>query len=183
MTKGDGTLKKRLISAALAAIMIFALTALTSCSGNDQAPDGMKLASLESNPYKLYVPESWTVDLQTAATSAHVSADDLTNISVAAWSLKNTDSTADDWWKENLSEIEAAFTAYEFISEDEKEIGRYTWSFKTYKGTLGTDVYQYTQFATVKGGEVYVISYCSLPDYYDTHYEEALSIVDNFVIK
>ena len=53
---------KRIFTALLALIMIFNLLALTSCSGDDGAPDGMQLVKGgEDLGYYFYGPEEWVL--------------------------------------------------------------------------------------------------------------------------
>ena len=65
----------RRIGCLLAAISVSALSllALSGCDKEDSGwyPAGMKLASNDRSEYRLYVPESWTVDMSTGVTSAY----------------------------------------------------------------------------------------------------------------
>ena len=61
-------------------ILIVCLGA-ASCSGGD-APEGMKLASLEGEPFKLYVPEAWTDNTSGGISGAFYAGTD--NIAVSA---------------------------------------------------------------------------------------------------
>ena len=59
---------KRIIALFTALLLI--TVALTSCKKAGNAPDGMKLASLEGEPFKLYVPEAMTLNLDSGISSA-----------------------------------------------------------------------------------------------------------------
>ena len=63
----------------LAAGSVFTLAACKNSEDTWQ-PAGMKLASSEDADYRLWIPESWTVDMSTGIKSAYVSSADLYNI-------------------------------------------------------------------------------------------------------
>ena len=104
-------MKLRICSLLLALALLPALFCV-SCAkkGADGAPTGYVSASDEQADFILYVPQKWTVDLSTAAAGAYYSASDPSSVSVMAWELPNTDTSLDDWWELNRSELESVFT-------------------------------------------------------------------------
>lgn len=78
---------KKTISLTIA--LVLCVLALASCSRADNyVPAGYKKASNERADYKLYVPESWTVDMSTGVTTAY--ATDKSNISFIGFELDDT---------------------------------------------------------------------------------------------
>ena len=55
---------------ALAAALILCLVCFTSCQKDSSVPDGMKLASCEDEPFKLYVPDEMTINTDSGISSA-----------------------------------------------------------------------------------------------------------------
>ncbi|MBQ7383524.1 MAG: hypothetical protein IJV72_01885, partial [Clostridia bacterium] len=55
---------------ALAAAIIMCVMFLTACAGGEKAPEGMKLASIEGEPFKLYVPEEMSLNTDSGISSA-----------------------------------------------------------------------------------------------------------------
>ncbi|MCQ2455880.1 MAG: hypothetical protein MJ096_00840 [Clostridia bacterium] len=165
-------------------LAILACLALVSCGNDDGVPDGMKLASGEAADYLFYVPEDWLIDLQTAATSAHVSNDDRTSVSVMSWELKHTDDTVETWWDVNLESLKEGFTDFTEVSRTEDVIDGQPAIKYVYTAKFGGAEHKYLQAAAVKNGVVYVISYDAFPaDTYDAHSEDVDAIIANFRIK
>lgn len=144
-------------------------TVLVSCKKAGDAPDGMMLASGNSANYFLYIPDDWTVDLQTGATTAHVSSSDRSNISASSWTLEYTDDTIDTWHERQLEALNAGFTDYAEESVTETTLdGVYAKEY-VFTAKLGGEDRKYRQIAAVKAGCVFVITYSTTPELYDEH--------------
>ena len=101
---------------------------------------------------------------------------------VTSWDLPNTDTTLDEWWETNLDEIKNVYT--DVTVEDSENIlidgnhgVKYTWT-----GTLGDYTYRVLQAATVKNGNVYLFTYTSLPDLYESHMEDVDQMLEFLLI-
>lgn len=173
---------KRIIALFTALLLI--TVALTSCKKAGDAPDGMKLASHEDKAnYFLYVPDDWTIDLQTGATTVHVSSQDLSSVSVTTWLLEHTDDTVDTWYESQRDVLNMGFT--DFAEESVRETtvdGVYAKEY-TYTAKLGGNERKYRQVAAVKSGTVYVISYSTTPELFDEHSSDFDDILTEFRFK
>lgn len=168
--------KKILIIAAAAALL------MTGCSADPNAPTGMKTASGEGADYTLFVPEDWTVDITTGATGAYYSNADTSGVLVTTWDLPHTDTTLDEWWETNLQEIQSVYQdvqveGSENILIDGNHGVKYTWT-----GTLGAYTYRVLQAATAKNGSVYLFTYTSLPELYESHMEDVDQMLEFWLI-
>lgn len=65
---------KKIIALALC-VLLLALP-LVSCGKSDGAPDGMQSATLEGEPFLLYVPASWSLNTRSGVSSAYSYAND-----------------------------------------------------------------------------------------------------------
>lgn len=173
-------MKKNIIIYAVALILaVFC----TSCSKNteDVTPDGMKKASSdELAGYSFYVPQDWTVDMQTAATRAYCSKSDISSVSVMAWELEYTDSTVSDWWDVNVKELQQVFPDYSEESIDQTTLDGSQAVRYVYTASSGANKFKFMQTAAVKDGAVYVVTYSALEDVYDSHTEEVYTMLENF---
>lgn len=81
---------KKLISSLF--VLIFCLTMFVSCGNgaDDFVPSGFKQIAAKEADYRLYVPESWTVDMSTGVTGAFVSEKDRSNISFMGFELDDS---------------------------------------------------------------------------------------------
>ena len=175
-------MKKILRITALAALAALLVISLASCKKDSSTPDGMKLASNEKADFTLFVPESWTVDMAEAAVGAYCSKTDPSSVSMMAWELENSDSNVDDWWEVNLPEIEKVFSDVEVTSTEDTVIdGLYAKKY-VYTAKLGDYEYTIMQAACVKKATVYVFTYESLPESFDSHLSEAADMLANIKI-
>lgn len=83
------------------AILLCALTVLlcfTGCGGSaDDVPEGMVLASLEGEPFRLYVPNQMTTNLQSGISSAYALVPERMVISARYYTPSDSEMTVDDY--------------------------------------------------------------------------------------
>ena len=168
---------------ALAVMLVMLCTVLVSCKKDTTVPDGMKLASGDAASYYLYIPEDWVVDLATAATTAHVSQTDRSNISVSAWSLENADDTVDVWYDTAVEELKVSHTDFEEVSVTENTLSGVYAKDYVFTAKLGGEARQYRQVAAVRSGVVYVLTYSTTPELFEEYLDEVDSIIAEFIIK
>ena len=175
-------MKKRLGFIAISLAIIFLALPLASCKGDIETPKGMKLASDETADFTLFVPEKWTVDLTGAAVGAYASKDDPSSVSMMAWGLEYSDSTLADWWDVNLAEIEKVFSDVEVVAESNALVDNLNAKKYTYTASLGENSYTIMQVACIRDVYVYLFTYTSTPDKFDSHLEEVDSMLTNLKI-
>lgn len=167
---------------ALVALILAAIFAV-SCSGKkSEVPDGMKLASdPKAASYTLYVPESWTVDMQTSSTRAYCSKEDRSSVIVMTGETENTDTPVRTWWESGLSELRALYPDFEIAAEGEKvKLGDADAEKYVYSGTFDGTKFKYTQVAAVKKGVIYILTYGAPEDKWESHVEEVEKMIENF---
>ena len=177
---------KNLITKILLISMLTVFAAiLTSCGGKDEfaAPAGMVTASDEKADFYLYVPDEWTVDYSTAAAGAYFSADDPSSVSVMAWELEHTDTTVDEWWAVNQEDITMVFDNFTLVSEENMTIDELYAKRYVYTASLGDFSYKIMQTAFIKDATVYLFTYTSTPENYDTHLEDVYQMLDFLTLK
>lgn len=162
----------------LAAVLALALV---SCK-NDDTPKGMIKASDDKADFTLYVPESWTVYTVAADVGAYASDNDPSSVAMMAWYLESHDTSLEDWWKTNVSDLELVFSDVEILSEENTEIDGRNAKKYTYTASLSGNSYKLIQAACIKKGTVYVFTYTSVPDNFDGHLDEVESMLSNLKI-
>ncbi len=171
-----------------AAIAAGCLSALAGCSAGSDSwhPAGMKLASSEDADYKMWVPESWTVDMSTGVTSAYAGGGDYSNVSVTAQNLSGEQNylTPAEYWETYRTDLEATFPdiAYDEDTEggislllDENAAMKYS-----YTATVTGTEFHFISVVCIRSGTVYLITYTAQPAIYEKHLEELQNILDNF---
>lgn len=161
--------------------VLMPLTAV-SCKKDRSIPDGMKKASGDEADFVMYVPEKWTVDMATAAVSAYADSKDPSSVSMMGWDLEHTDYSLNEWWETNESENRKVFSNYESVSTENLTIDGIYAEKKVYKASLGDYDYEILQAACVKNATVYLFTYTSTPDKYESHISEVEQIINNLKI-
>ena len=167
---------------AITLLTLILAVSFVSCRRGADVPDGMKLASNEKADFTLYVPESWTVDMAEAAVSAYCSKSDPSSVSVMAWELEHTDTSLDDWWELNISEIRNVFSNVEVINEEDTVVDGLFAKKYTYTASLGDYDYTIMQTACIKKTTVYLFTYESIPENFDAHLGEADDMLANMKV-
>ena len=175
-------MKKTLKITAILVLSVILALSFASCKKDETVPDGMKKASDEKADFTLFVPESWTVDMTEAAVGAYCSKSDPSSVSMMAWELEYSDTSLDDWWELNISEIKNVFTDVEVTSTEDMTIdGLYAKKY-VYTANLGEYSYTILQAACIKKSTVYLFTYESVPENFDGHLEEVDSMLSNIKV-
>jgi len=156
--------------------------ALVSCGKTAGAPGGMKVCSNNEVDYFFYVPESWTLDLSTRAVSAYCSAADPSSISVMAWDLSEP-LTLDDWWSAALTDFKLAFAAFDVTSELDTTLDGAPAKQYACTAKLGANEYRFLYTACISRSTVYLITYTSVPENYETHLDAVSDMTGYFRFK
>lgn len=163
--------------------LLLVVLTMTGCNADSEAPTGYKTASGEAADYTFFVPEEWTVDLSTGATSAYCSAEDPSSVSVMAWELPHSDTSLDEWWSMNLEDISIVFQNVEVAEPETLTLGGVHAQKYVYTADLGDYSYKIQQTAAIRSGSVYLVTYTSLVDTYDTHLEEVNNMLSFFLFR
>ena len=174
----------KLIATAL--VVLTVLAAFCGCTSFEDKyiPVGMKPLTSEIVDYKLYIPESWTEDLTTGAVSAYVSSSDRSSVNVVSFTLEDQKTTATDFWKSYEETLKDTVKDFEYVSEaetllwGEKAAYRYV-----YTGKLAGSSFKFMQVIMTLNGTVYIFTYTSTAELYDSHLEDVNKILENTVFE
>lgn len=165
-------------------ILILTVMIFSGCSAQQsevEVPDGMKLFSNEHTDYTAFVPVSWIVDMSTGTLSAYVSSADASNISITAQTLEGI-TTLDDYWKGYEEDFKSTFEDMEYVGDapvtttlDKEPANKYV-----YTATVTGTEYKFMQIVCIREMTVYVITYTSTPEGFDTNMEDVEKILDHF---
>lgn len=180
-------MKNLLLKISLVIVLLMCAAALASCGNNAgdpyAPPTGMVSATDEKADFCLFVPDEWVIDYSTAAAGAYYSASDPSSVSVLAWDLDYTDMTIDDWWETNMDEVSGVFGDINIETEENITMSDVYGKKYVYTATLGDFQYRILQAACIKSSTVYIFTYISVPENYDTHIEDVSEMLQFFVIK
>lgn len=182
-------------------IILFAVLCLTfavSCTekaSDIQVPNGMKLASGESDIYCLFVPNSWTVKRGYDSTAAYYSANDTSNVVVTTYILPSdlTVGTAaedenekspyiDAYWNELKSKAGNTFKNFAVVEEGKEYPVSDGYYAKQYIYTLTADGkdFKYRALVTYFRGAIICFTYTSTAETFDLHQADVDKMLTEF---
>lgn len=198
-------MKKIIIALLLLTACLFSV----SCGASDKVdvPDGMKLASSDSDRFYLFVPSSWTVDTSHGGPYAYYSASDASNISANFYmpeaevtdvtssdpdanttdaDTTSTDSNPrekyiDSYWNTFIDSMNATVKDFTVIDESETTLdGVYSKQY-VYSFKIDQTVYKCRMVVTYPAQNlIFCLTYTSTPENYDTHISEVEKMISEF---
>ncbi len=178
---------KRYIALFLTLLLAFSIC---SCSKKEESdlPEGMLLLDNGAIEYNFYYPEEWSVDRNDGMVSVYVSEKDRSNVSVVAFTANNEVSSVDDYLTMGdttyFEHLRATFPDLEIITDGEEiALDSIPARQYVYTATVAGDAYKFRQIFTYRYGEIYMITYTSTLDGFDSHTDEVNSIITNFSFK
>ena len=161
---------KKWIALTLACLMIGAV--LVSCGKNNDVPDGMQSATVEGEPFVLYVPEGWTVNTKSGISSAYSYANDTMIASARYYAPTDAEQTADEHIVACAEAYAKTTKDFYLVSREAALLGGKDARRLEYTMTDGGASYTCVQY-TVRNGAYFV----SLYFYYLTEKKDAVAEV------
>ena len=180
---------KRIVAILLALLMC---AAFVGCA-NDGAPDGMKDATTEGQPFKLYVPNSWAVNTDSGISSAYLSSVGYISVSARYYTPENSEMTLDEYVTARKNDLAAEFSDKSFATvpsgnadgndvvvlgkgsnmQDARQI--------MFTARIDEVAYTFRQIITKYKGDFIILSFTVTSDTYDTVLEDIEKIREEFV--
>ena len=178
-------MKKKLFrSAALLLALTIIMLSVASCGKSDGVPNGMKLASGDAVDYIMYVPQNWVTDISTGATTAYVSENDRSNISLVAFNLDDPNETAPVFWDKYKEDLTLTFPDAEFTEEDNTVINGSTAAIRrSFTATVTGDPYKFEMVIFNHFGAMFIFTYTATQEKFDLHLEDVDKIIQNIKLK
>ncbi len=163
---------------ALMLVLIFCIAA-TGCADGDGAPDGMYLVSRADEPFKLYVPDSWTSNSSSGISCAFISGS--ANIAVSARYFTR-DITLDSYTAEYIESCAKGLDSFELLEKTSALIGGVDAKQLVYTVSSGESTFKFSVYIAEYAGEIVLLSMHSPVDMYDEYSSQFSKIVDAFVL-
>ncbi len=165
-------------------VLICGVTVFSSCKQTEiQSPAGMKKISQDAAGYIMYVPDEWTETEATGVTTATAGQGTATTVSAAKLEKPDGITDATVYFESYKEDFLKMMSDYQQQSEPADEVidGVAAKRF-TYTGTVSDKLRKYSMVIAVKDSSVYVLTFTSVADEYDTYYEAFQKIFTNFDI-
>lgn len=158
---------KRFAAVTVAILML--LFSLVSCSSNKDVPDGMVLASLPNEPFKLFVPDDMTLNTSSGISSAFSYAPEKCIISARYYTPEDPEMTLDGYMDYCADRYSKSLEAFVLVSRDPSVLSGADAVTMVYAAKIASIDYTCTQISAKHNGDM-----VSLNFYFPT------SIKDNF---
>ena len=170
---------KRIVAILL--LLVLTVGALSACSKDQTAPDGMKNVATENDKFYFYVPTTW-VEKEHGATSPNA---DGSNVLVTTQLLGKAHTPDSFWQEECVPTFSAIFDEFELIEDScgttflgGVDAGKYV-----YRVTLAGASYWYMDVLAVYGNFVYRLTYTATAENFETHLADVELMCSEFVFR
>lgn len=147
---------------------------------NTEAPAGMMLASNDDVAYRLYVPDTWTLDMALPTSSAYVSESDRSNVNVTVYMPEVDQMTAEEYWAGCEAEYAAVMQNYTLLSTTPGSLDGRPANTYVYSATVSGTAYRFAQTIATYRGMVYTVTYTALDTTFESHLNEYDAILAAF---
>lgn len=97
-------------------LVLLCCISFSACGKNDEIPEGMQSATLQGEPFILYVPENWALNTNSGLSSAYVSAGEKILVNARYYTPANPEMTLNDYMDfcaEQYAKTQSGFTIVE----------------------------------------------------------------------
>ena len=159
------------------ALSLLLAVMMVSCS-DSRVPDGYQLASSENEGFYLYVPEGWSSNVSGGTASAFYTATDTSNVSMTSVMMETGLSTVDEYAESIEVSLASLLPSYEKVTDfTDTTLGGKAAKMFDYTCVLGDVTYKYRQVFCAYSGYIYVFTYTSTDEKFDSHIEDVEGIL------
>ena len=172
---------KKIIAVLLLAIMVLGVV---SCGEQVEAPSGFQVASVDSDPFYLYVPNSWTSNASSGISSAYCST--AGSVLVSAFAQKNDAGISlEQYTAKTLESFQRTLEEFELVTKklEETVLGSYAAYCFDYTATSGKKDMAFRTYVSNYAEGFTVLTYSAVKDSFATYEEDFGEIVSKFTFK
>ncbi len=165
---------------ALLLVLLLCLFAV-GCSNNG-TPDGMHLVSIESEPFKLYVPDAWTNNTSSGISSAFLSGTNNVAVSARYYTHPNGDLTSEEYLAECTLKYSETMKQFNLLENTSAVLGGQDAMRATYTAIYGEQEFKFIQYVTKYNGDFITLTFRTPTELYDSYSEHFGIVTDAFVL-
>ena len=150
-------------------------------------PSDMQAIAGEAGDYDLVVPSDWLVETTVGMTSAYAEDAARSGVTVAANELTADITSIEAYWAMFEEEFKATFADFALLDAEPSDVvvgaayedtSRHTNALKyRYTATVGGVQYQWMQVLCLRGATMYIITYTSTAESYESNLEDVNEIL------
>jgi hypothetical protein len=171
---------KKIIALAIALLMCFPL--LCSCGNRESVPDNMQRAYIDGEPFKLYVPEGMSVNLDSGISSAFKYAPDKVIISARYYTPNNPEMTLSDYMTYCADGYSKSISEFNMTSLEPSILSSIDAIKMTYTAKIDDIAYSCTQITALYKGDMISLCFYIPSSVVDGYAETVKSVTEEFII-
>ena len=148
---------------------------------DENTPDGFQLASGSEYEFRFYVPKTWKVDTKADIPTAVYSTSDFSNVTLNSFAVSGQIKNGEEYWnafKENYE-----YDIVEGNIMDKLRMGGYPAMSVEYVTHIGGNEYHVRQVFINTYSMIYIMTYTSDAERYDTHMRDVDRMIQAFEFK
>ncbi len=165
---------------ALLLVLILCMS-VVGCS-NDSTPDGMHLVSRSDEPFKLYVPDSWTSNSSSGISGAFISGSANIAVSARYFTHENANATLESYTAEYIASCAEGLEQFSLIEKPSALIGGADAQQLIYTVVNEEISFKFSVYIVKYANDFVLLSMHAPTDMYDEYAPQFSKIVDAFVL-
>ncbi|MCQ2433484.1 MAG: DUF1795 domain-containing protein [Clostridia bacterium] len=177
----------------LLALILVLSCLLASCGTTEDGvpvPNGMQAIASETGDYYLMVPSNWITDTVRGMTSAFVEDQAHSSVTVCANELTREIPTIEEYWNSFSEQFKASFADFAMLDELPTDVtvakendGTIDAKKYRYTATVGEVKYQWMQVLFIRNATLYILTYTSTAESYESNLDDVNKIIANFTFR
>jgi hypothetical protein len=156
---------------------------LVSCGGEVEPPSGFQIASVDSAPFYLYVPNTWTSNASSGISSAYCSTENRVLVSAFA-NIDEEDISLEQYTAKTLESFQRTLEKFELVTKlEDAVLGSYAAYRFGYKATSGEKLMKFLTYVSEYADGFAVLTYSAEEEVFATYEADFTEIVSKFTFK
>ena len=170
-------------------VIILCVLLLVSCSKEEtDIPEGMAVLNGEAVEFNFYYPEDWLVDRNDGMVSVYASEKDRSNVSVTTFTASGDVTGVEGFLTMGdttyFDNMRATFPDLEMLTDgEETSLDGVPAKQFVFTATVAGESYKFRQIISYRYGYIYILTYTSTAEGFDSHTDEVNSIISEFKFK
>lgn len=169
----------------VALLLLLVMTlGLVACGTEVEPPSGFQLASLDSEPFYLYVPNTWTSNASSGISSAYCSSE--SRVLVSAFANVNEEGISlEQYTAKTLESFQRTLADFTLVTKNLEEtvLGSYAAYCFDYKATSGDKAMMFRTYVSAYSEGFALLTYSAEQEVFETYVADFSEIVSQFTFK
>lgn len=167
----------------MAAILLALMMCLSfvGCS-NDGTPEGMYSATVEGEPFILYIPDEWTANTESGISGGYYSATNKIAVNARYHTPEDPNMTLDEYVTERVNGYSVSLELFDLLENGAAVLGGADAKKLVYTAKYDSTEFTFRQIFVKYQGDFVILTFYAPTEYYEENTEFFNSISDAFVL-